>query len=57
MTVVGIAGLPGSGKSWLVRNYKDRGFEVFDDVGKGNREQSIDSSSDRIEKGRRDYGY
>ena len=30
--VVGIAGLPGCGKSWLITEYEAKGFAVFDDI-------------------------
>ena len=34
MTFFAIAGLPGSGKSWLMDAYERQGFNRFDDINK-----------------------
>lgn len=44
MAIVGVVGLPGSGKSTLIEEYRTRGFQVFDDIGKdGNWNQHAQS--------------
>ncbi len=34
MAIVGVVGLPGSGKTTLIKQYAERGFAVFDDIGR-----------------------